>query len=136
MKSDINLISLNQAELIKEGRVVRLLRKMAVISICIVGLSSLILFLIIQSISPSEIRKQKIEIEQNLAAQNTKEAMVIVVGRKIKDIKNIINKRPKYEAIISDITQAIPENVSVSNLEVNDVKLGLAVTSNSSLSLN
>lgn len=136
MKSDINLISLNQAELVKEGGMVRLLRILAIISIFIVAISSLVLFIIIQSISPAGIRKQEVAVEGKISSLHIKEAKIIIVSRKIKDIENIISKRPKYDNLITDITNIIPENVSADNLDINDKKVGLMVTSGSLLSLN
>lgn len=136
MKSDINLISLNQSELVNEGRMVRLLRIIAIISVLIVGVSSLALFLIIQGISPSGIRKQQAKIERDISSQRAKEAKIIIVDRKIKDIENIIKKRPKYDILITDITNIIPVGVSVNNMEINDNKVKLTVTSGSLLSLN
>lgn len=136
MKSDINLISFNQTELVKEGRMARILRSLAIISIFIVGISSLVLFLIIQSISPSGIRKQENVIEENMSSLHTKEAKIIIVSRKIKDIKNITSKRPKYDNLITGITDIIPENVSTNSLDINDNKIKLMVTSGSLLSLN
>ena len=136
MKSDINLISTNQAELINQSRSVRIFRLIAIASVCIVGISSVILFLIIQSISPSEIRKQQSALRASLAASRTKEAKIILVGRKIKDIKNIISERPRYDSLVSEINDIIPENVSLVSLGVNDNKVELVANSGSLLYLN
>ncbi len=115
---------------------VRLLRILAIISIFIVGISSLGLFLIIQSILPPGIRKQETAIQGKISSLHTKEAKIIIVSRKIKDIENIISKRPKYDQLITDITNIIPENVSINNVDINDKKVRLMVTSGSLLSLN
>lgn len=136
MKSNINLISFNQAELVREGRTVRLLRILAIISILIVGIFSLVIFLIIQSISPGGIKKQEAAMQGNIASLQTKQAKIIIVNRKIKDIDNIISKRPNYNNLITDITSIIPEKVSLNNLNINDKKVKLMVTSGSLLSLN
>lgn len=136
MKSDINLISLNQAEVVKEDSTVQLYRILAIVAILIVFLSSLVVFLIIQSISPEGIRKQEIALEKDISALHTKEAKIIIVNRKIKDIKKIISKRQKYDKLVSEITNVIPQKVSASNLAINDEKVNLAVSSDSLTSLN
>lgn len=136
MKSDINLISLSQTELVKEDRLVKLLRTFAIISIVAVTIISLVIFIIIQSISPAEVRKQEGAIEGVISSLHTKEAKIVIVNKKIKDIKNIISKRPKYDSIVSDIANIIPGDVSMNSLNVNEKKVKLIVTSSSLLSIN
>lgn len=136
MKSDINLISLNQSELVNEGRMVRLFRIFAIASVSVVGVSSLALFLIVSGISPSGIREQQARIEKDISSMRAKEAKIIIINRKIKDIGSIIKKRPKYDALVTDITNVIPVGVTASSLEINENKVKLIVTSGSLLLLN
>ena len=136
MKSDINLISIDKAELVKEGKTVQLLKISAIASVVTIGVSSLILFIILQAISPRSIKKQEASIQESISAQQAKEAKIVIVGRKIKDIRNIINKRPQYELILSEISSSIPQNISITSLIVDDKKVQIAVSSNSLLALN
>lgn len=136
MKSEINLISQNQLEIAKSDKSLRILRFIAIASVCVIGISSLILFFIIQSISPAGIRKQQDALRVSLASSRVKEAKAVLISRKLKDIKQIIKGRENYDVLLADINSAIPENISINELEVNEEVVRITATSNSLLPID
>lgn len=136
MKSDINLISSSQIEVVKEKQTVGLLRIAAIASVLLVGILSVALFLIIQALSPSAIKKKEDIVSANISVLRPKQAKLILIKQKIKDIHNIISKRPQYDVIFESVAAKIPQDVSLSTLNLDNQRLTLVASSKSLTSLN
>lgn len=131
MKTDINLLSALQSEEKKEEKTLSLLRIISVGSILFVGISSILIFLIVQAISPESIEKKEKEVISKVSVLRPKQAKLILVSQKIKNIQKIITKRSEYNEVLKKVVANIPSSVVVNSMNIDEQKIHVSVGSNS-----
>lgn len=133
MKVNINLVSTTVEESIKEQRSLGLLRSLAIAAVALIGLSSVIIFIVTQQVSPSGAKKQQVQVLSQIAALREKEAKILLVNSRVSDINSIIEKREKYDEVLSIVLDAIPVGLSVDAIQVSSDSIGFSAGSGSLL---
>jgi Tfp pilus assembly protein PilN len=133
MKVNINLVSTTVEESVKEQRSLRILRYLAISAVALIGLSSVISFIITQQVSPSGVIKQQVQVLSEIAALREKEAKILLVNSRVSDINSIIEKREKYDQVLSTIFDSIPAGLSVDTIQVSSNSIGFSAGSSSLL---
>jgi len=83
MKADINLTSGVLVESAQKSRFLRILRITVLSSIALISIASVSLFLLINSISPDKIKKEKDQILFSIKFLNERQAKIAIVNSKI-----------------------------------------------------
>lgn len=133
MSNDINLISNNDAASLKAKKRLKLTRTIAIISLVIVALLSIMVFVINSQTSLDKIKKDQNSTLQSISYLNKKTAKLAIINNRLKDISDIMEKRKNYTSTINTLLQLMPPGVSTTTLELGKQDVVLVVHSNSLL---
>lgn len=136
MKSNINLVSISQIESEKGERSLGILKIASIVCVALVAILSISLFIISQALSPEPIKRQEEGVISQITGLRPKQAKLILVVSKAKDIGTLIQSREKYDELLTLTLDQIPEGVSIGSLELDSAKVSLSVTSKSLLSVD
>ena len=125
MKADINLTSGVLVESAQKSRFLRILRITVLSSIALISIASVSLFLLINSISPDKIKKEKDQILFSIKFLNERQAKIAIVNSKIADISKILDNRTNYESEINTFLEKIPNDVSINSFEIDKAKVAI-----------
>ncbi|MDO8658025.1 MAG: hypothetical protein Q7K55_04745 [Candidatus Levybacteria bacterium] len=129
--SDINLLPEKRKSSLRYRQMVKIFRITAVASLVIVVISSAaVFFLKLRSPLPS-LEKEENNIKSNINLHSSKAVKFIMVSSRLKNISEIIMKRPDFSKRITMIMEKIPEDVDVNKFEVGDGGLSISAFSNS-----
>jgi len=131
MKTDINLASGILVESASKSKSLKILRIAAIFSIIFISAASVLLFLLINQISPSNIKKQEDKILFSIKFLHERQAKFAILNDKIADISKILNSRTNYESEMNSFLDKIPNDVSINSLEIDKTKVTITVSSNS-----
>lgn len=129
---DINLAT--GAKILSEGPY-RILRLFAFLSLFIVAFTSIVAFFATSQISISSIKKDQNAALYSLSFLRDKEAKVLFLNDRLKNIESILKQRKNYLGTISLILRQ-GDNIFPTTLSVDKDKVELTVSSNSLLSIN
>lgn len=135
MKTDINLAS-GTVESASKNKILKILRITAISGVIFIAISSILLFLLINQISPEKIKKQEDKILLSIKFLRDKQAKIAIVNSKIADISKILGSRTNYELEINSFLEKIPSGVSMSSLGIDKTKVTITVSSNSLSSID
>lgn len=136
MNSEINLISKNDAQAIKEKKRLKTIRAIAVVSLVFIALTSVLIFIISSQLSLSSIRKDENSTLQSISFLNKKAAKLAIMNDRLKDISDILQKRKNYISAINTLLQLMPPDVYTATLELDKKNVLLVVNSRSLLSID
>lgn len=136
MKSEINLLSPAQTDRTKSSGTLRILRIAAISCLSVLLGISIILFFLSRALSPVAIKEKENEVLYSLSLLHKKEAKLVVINDRVRDIPNLLQARPNFDISINAILQKIPEGVSINSMAVDKDKIVLTVSSSSLLSIN
>ncbi len=131
MKTDINLASGVLVESVSKNKSLGILRIAAVSSIIFITAASILLFFLINQISPSNVKKEEDKILFSIKFLREKQAKIAIVNSKILDISRILDTRTNFDSEINSLLEKIPSNISVNSLEIDKTKVAITVSSNS-----
>lgn len=133
MNNDINLISNKDVASLKAKKRLKQTRTIAIVSLVIVTLLSIIVFIINTQTSLSSIKKDENSTLQSISYLNKKTAKLAIINNRLKDISNILEKRKNYTSAINTLLQLMPPGLSTTTLELSKKDVLLVVHSNSLL---
>lgn len=136
MKTDINLTSGVLVESASKSKSLKILRIAAFISIIFTAAASILLFFLINQISPSNIKKQEDKVLLSIKFLRDKQAKIAIINSKIADISKILNSRINYESEMNLLLEKIPNGVLVNSLGIDKTKVTITVSSNSLSSID
>ncbi|MCL5113596.1 MAG: hypothetical protein M1372_00300 [Patescibacteria group bacterium] len=136
MKNEINLLSPAQIDRAKTSGALRILRIAAICCLFALLAISVILFFLSRALSPVAIKEKENDALYSLSLLHKREAKLVVINDRIKDLPNIIQSRSNFDVSINAILQKIPEGVSVNSMTIGKDKIELTVSSSSLLSIN
>ena len=136
MSNGINLLATTNKGLGKNEGKVKTLKLIALISIILVGLSSVTVFLLTRQFSVSSIENQQKSILQQMKIASKKETKIVIINNRLKAISDILLQRIDYSQIVKALSNKIPAEVSVDKLVISDKKISIMVSSASLLSIN
>jgi hypothetical protein len=133
MNNDINLISNKDTAFLKSKNRLKQTRTIAIISLVIIALVSIVVFIINSQTSLTGIKNDENSTLQNISYLNKKAAKLAIINNRLKDISDILGKRKNYTNTINTLLQLMPPGLSTSTLELDKKDVALAVNSNSLL---
>src|ERR1035437_451551 len=133
MNNDINLISNKDTAFLKAKNRLKQTRTIAIISLVIIALVSIVVFIINSQTSLTGIKNDENSTLQNISYLNKKAAKLAIINNRLKDISDILGKRKNYTNAINTLLQLMPPGLSTSTLELDKKDVALVVNSNSLL---
>lgn len=133
MNNDINLISNDDAASLKAKKRLKQTRTIAIVSLVIVALVSIIVFVINTQTSLPGIKNDENSTLQSISYLNKKTAKLAVINNRLIDISDILKKRTNYTNAINTLLQLMPPGLSTANLEIDKKDVALVVNSSSLL---
>ena len=130
MSKEINLVLKEGIEELKQKRKLRRFRIAAVSSLIVVLVISLSLYLLKLNLS-SGLEERKNSLLSQLDPLRNKEAKLKIVNDRIRNISSIQGTRKDISKIVDEILTAMPEQMSIENLEFEETSVLLEASSNS-----
>lgn len=131
MSSDINLLlSKDEQEIRRLGRV-KTLNFAAVMTLIGVGLISLFIFILIQTINFPSIKKEQDDVLRKISQLKNIEAKLFIRDNRINNIAEIFDKRKDLSKVTSAFLAKIPIRLFVESLEVDDKIVSMTASSTS-----
>lgn len=131
MKTDINLASGVLVETASKSKALGILRIAGISGVIFITVTSILLFVLINQISPDNIKKQEDKILFSIKFLHEKQAKISAVNSKIADISKILDSRINYESEMNTFLEKIPNDVSINSLGIDKSKVTITVSSNS-----
>lgn len=120
MNTNINLLLQSDEETLKRNKRVKTLNLVAIMFLVgVVGIS-LLIFILIQIINPSSIKKEQNDIIGKISEFQNKQAKVFVLNNRIDNIEKILQKRLDLAKVTNSLLVKIPSRLSIEDLEVDD----------------
>ena len=136
MKTDINLASGILVESVSKSKTLKILRITGISSIIFITVISILLFVLINQISPDKVKKQEDKILFSIKSLHERQAKITIVNSKIADISKILDERTNYDSEMNTFLEKIPNDVSINSLEIDKAKVTITVSSNSLSSID
>lgn len=136
MKTEINLLSASQVQASRGDKELVLLRIVSIASVIFAGISSVIIFLIVAQFSPAKIQKEQAGVIQQISAQREKQAGIILVSNRAKDLVKITEKRSRYKEVLEVVISKIPPGTTVNTMSLGEENIEVSVSSNSLIMLD
>jgi len=133
MNNEINLISNKDADSLKTQKRLKQTRTIAIVSLAIVALLSVIIFIINTQSSLAGIKKDQNSTIQSITYLNKKAAKLAIINNRLKDISSILEKRKNYTSVINTLLRLMPPGVTTTTLELGKKEVILVVHANSLL---
>ena len=136
MKTDINLASGVSVESVSKNKALKILRISAIFSIIFITAISILLFFLINQISPEKVKKEENKILLSIKFLHEKQAKIAIVNSKVADISKILDSRINYESEMNSFLEKIPNDVSINSFEIDKSKVAITISSNSLSSID
>ncbi|MDO8583021.1 MAG: hypothetical protein Q7R51_00640 [bacterium] len=128
MSADINLLRKDE-ESIKRQHRVKVFNFVAIASLIGVGILSLILFLLIQTINSPSVKKEQDDIFKKISQFQDKQAKLLVINNRIDNIEAILAGRKDLSKASSVLLTKIPARLLVESMEINDKSIVISASS-------
>lgn len=138
MSTNINLLLSKENELPKRKKKARILSIIAAFFLTAIAIFSLFTFLAIRSTNLDLIKEEQNETLRKISKFQAKQAKLFILGDRIKNIQEIfakrkqaIEKKQNLAKMTSGLLAAIPQGLTVENLEVNEENILISGSSKS-----
>lgn len=131
MNTNINLILPKDKEFLEQQNRLRMVRITAIVFPTLVGIISLIIFLITQAINPVFIKKQQEETINKIAKLQDRKIKIFIINDRLENIGQILEKRRNFSDNINTLLSKIPSEIFLENLEMDNEALLFTVSSTS-----
>lgn len=135
MSIDINLINKETSENSKDVRL-RKIKSISFITLFVVGLLSIVLFLINFRFSANYVKRQQNELITGLSPYDETASKIFLLNQRLSDISEILSNRKKHHKKASKIIENIPTTVVITEFRIDDSGIQIEVSSSSLLQLN
>jgi len=133
MNANINLLLRKDEETLKRQRRIKKLNLLAVSFLIGIGALSFFIFLLIQIINPTSVKKEQDETFRKISVYQTRQAKLLILENRVNNISEIFNKRKDLSKVIQTILTKTPDRIFIESLEV-DGKSVIMTAYSSSLS--
>lgn len=131
MSTNINLLLRSDEKSLKRKKRIKILNFIAFILLIGVGVTSLIIFLLIQTTNVPSIKKEQDDIVGKISQAENKRNKLFVVNNRINNIQEILGKRKDLSKTINTMLEKIPNRLSIEGLEISDKVISLTARSTS-----
>lgn len=130
MNSDINLL-FGEKIISSQKKRAKTIRIFAGVFVAIVGVLSIAIFMMARSQDFSSLKKEQDSLLHNIRLLSKKQATLLLVEERVRNITDILIKREDYYRIINIILGKVPTNVLIESLDVDKKEFSLKVSSTS-----
>lgn len=131
MNDSINLLRGKNTKKYREEKILRIIKIISVVFLCVVGVISGILFFMQTNVPIEAVRAEELS-QRKLLDQYQEAANKLFISRsRIKDITAIVDKRELLDTVLGDLRQGIPENVNIETLSLDGKNFSLTINSSS-----
>ena len=120
MNTNINLLIQTNEESLRRQKRVKRLNFIAATLLVGVSAMSLIIFLLIQIISPSAILREQNNIIKKISQFQNKQAKLFILNDRVENIEKILAKRKDLARITNVMLAKTPSRLFIEDLEVDD----------------
>lgn len=131
MNTNINLLLHADEETLRRRKRAKTLNLIATVFLVAVGGISLFLFLLIQIINPSGIKKEQNDIREKISQFQNREAKLFVLNNRINNIDKILQKRIDLGKVTNALLIKTPGRLFIEDLEVDDKTVVMTAQSTS-----
>lgn len=118
MSTDINLLLRTDEESLKRKKRIKILNFAGAASLIGVGLISLAIFILIQTINSSGIRKEQEDVLKRMSQLQSRQVKLFVVNNRVENIDKILKIRKDLAKTTGGLLAKIPSQLSIDNFEV------------------
>jgi len=135
MITDINLLLRTDEESLKRKKRIRILNFVAAGLLIIVGLISLVVFLLIQGANSPSIRKEQNDVLKKISQFQDRQSKLFILNNRIDSIDKILKTRKDISKTMNELLAKMPDNLSINSFEINAKSIVLTGESNSLYSI-
>lgn len=135
MSTNINLLLPKDGESLKRKMKVRAFNIAAIISVFATGLMSIVVFLLIQAVSPVSVEREQEDVLRKLSQFQDRQAKLLIVNKKIEDISEILENRKDLRLVTGVLLSKVPSNLSIDSLEIDSKNVSITAQSASLFSI-
>lgn len=116
MNSDINLVSSKTQQVEAELKRIKALKIAAIGSLAVVGLISILLFIITVTLPVSSVKKNQEQTLSNISALHEKLTKYTLIDDRVNNIEGIINSRKDYTKLLNTLLDKLPPDLTVDSM--------------------
>lgn len=131
MSANINLLLRSDEESLKRKKRVKILNFVAGAFLVGLGLTSLVIFLLIQSINPPSVKKEQEDILKSMSTLQDRQVKLFVLNNRVENIDKILATRRDLSIVTNSLLEKTPSELSIDNLEVDDKSVVITAQSTS-----
>lgn len=129
MNTSINFVLPKGQEFLEQQKRAKTINLIATSFPIMVGIISLILFLITQAINPVSIKEQQEETINKIAKLQDRKIKLFIVNDRLDNISELLKGRRNFADNISTLLSRMPSQVSLENLEIDDKQILITASS-------
>lgn len=129
MSSEINLLNTRRQGNVALQAKVKLLRLIAVGILFLVGVGSLVIFLLVLASPLPDLKKQETTLLNSLSQMHTKVLKQVLISTRLVDINKILSSRLDVDTRISQIRDKMPDGVSIEEVRVDTKEINIVFNS-------
>lgn len=123
MSANINLLLHTNEESLRQKERIKILNFAAVASLIVVGLISLIIFILTQVVNLPSIKREQEDVLRKTSQFQSRQAKLFVLNNRIENVDRILKVRKDLSKTTRDLLAKIPSQLSIDDFEVNDDSL-------------
>lgn len=131
MSANINLLLRTDEDSLKRKKKIKALNFAAAAALICVGLSSLIIFIWLQVMNPSSIKKEQEDVLLKMSQFQDRQAKLFVVNNRLENIDKILHLRKDLAKTTSGLLAKIPSQLFIDTLEVDGKSVFITAESKS-----
>ena len=136
MSSSINLVSPKNEQLDKEQNRLRIVKILAFTTMALVVVVAVLVFVINLTLPIGSIKREEATTLSNISAVHKKLAQYYLVEDRVNNLANVISQRKKIPDIADALLTAIPQELSISSMQIDAKKVSLIISGSSLISMN
>lgn len=117
MNTNINLLLRTDEESLKRKKRIKILNFAGAASLIGVGIMSLIIFISIQAVNSTGIRKEQEDILMKMSQFQSRQAKLFLLNNRVENIDKILKIRKDLPKTTSGLLAKIPVSLSIDNFE-------------------
>lgn len=136
MNTTINLLLRTDEESLKRKKKIKIFNLAAAASLIGIGLISIIIFVLLQVISPKSIKKEQEDVIEKMSRFQSRQVKLFIFNNRVENIDKILKIRKDLSKTTSSLLAKIPSGLSIDNLEVDDKSIIISGQSKSLLTIS
>lgn len=136
MNANINLLLRTDEESKRRKKGVKILNFAAGVFLLGVGVTSLIIFLLIQSVNPSSVKREQEDVLKSMSAFQDRQVKLFILNNRAENIDKVLTARKDLAMVTNTLFEKTPIRLSIDNLEVDEKSFFISAQSTSLSPIN